>query len=569
MRRILAIVTLTSLLPVAAFARVYDTSNLPYSDAPQDRSTAIAVSVLTTEKIVQGNPDGTFRPDALLNRAEFLKIAMGLLPDTTPEVEFELTCFPDIFVNAWYAPYVCRAKALGIVEGNAEPEVPKDEWRFVPARTVQYVEALKIIQIVMGKPVPSIQGAWYERYLQNAKSLGTHLPEDPAPDMPLTRGDMARLVTRFLAQSDGELPALIAAEQGNIALPDREPEPEPEPDPEQPDLGSGSQTSSTGLLEEGTEEMELDQFDPDEDTTVRQSFLGLGETSPVLGGASVFSESQPLDVTSFVIRLNSVTSIDSLLVYDEDARLLGRAFLDTLQQGSYSEYRLPIKRGNLTIPKGTEFSFYVRAVIKSEDRGGQGGELVQVQRMGVEGNGAWNNKNQSAFSSETFPSFETAESLVIEVSNPESDRNFLIAGNHLRMGSFRFEGRNAEGANNAELALEELHFTLNATGGVTVSNVQIGADATDQYSNCTVSGNDITCTGIPVAIGTFEDRPRIVTVYGDISVPGGASSAAIQLSLNAAGSVQQSGAVRWTDGTNQFHWVPGEDPVANGTRFEF
>jgi hypothetical protein len=546
---------------------MYDTSNLPYSDAPQDRSTAIAVSVLTAEKIVQGNPDGTFRPDTLINRAEFLKIAMGLLPESTAEVEFGLDCFPDVFANAWYAPYVCRAKALGIVEGNAQPEVPKDEWRFAPARTVQYAEALKIVEIVMGLKIPSVQGEWYQPYLQNAKSIGVHLPEDPAPDLQLTRGDMARLVTRFLAQRDGELAMLTAAEQGNIALPEPEILPS-EPDPEQPDLGSGS-TSTGGLLEEGTEEMELEQFDTNEDTAVSQQFLALGETSPVLAGASVFIEAQPLDVTSIVIRLNEVTSIDSILVYDEDTRLLGRAFLDTLQQGSYSEFRLPLKRGVLTIPKSTDFSFYIRGVVKSEARGGVSGDIVQVQRIGVEGNGAWNNKNQSAFSTETFPTFQTAGAIITDISNPENARNFLIAGTHLRLGSFRFGGRGAEGADAEELVLNELHFQLTTSGGATVSNVQLGADATDSYSTCTVSGSEITCTDIPIAIGTFEDRPRIITVYGDISIPAGASSASIQLNLNDPGNTQSAGDVRWTDGTTEFHWVPGAAPVATGTRFEF
>ena len=146
MRRIFLLTFL--FLPLCASARNYAPVNLPYSDAPSDLSTAIAVSVLTDEGIVEGNPDGTFRPDALLNRAEFLKIAMGVLPEEDDD-EYSLSCFPDVFSTAWYAQYVCRAKALGIVEGNQILGVPPHEWLFAPERNVQYVEALKILHIVI------------------------------------------------------------------------------------------------------------------------------------------------------------------------------------------------------------------------------------------------------------------------------------------------------------------------------------------------------------------------------------------------------------------------------------
>ncbi len=571
MRRILLSLCI-ALLPAGALARNYDTSSLPYSDAPQDRATAIAVSVLTAEGIVQGNPDGTFRPDALLNRAEFLKIAMGLLPEDTAEVQYGLTCFPDVFATSWYAPYVCRAKALGIVEGNRNDAVPRDQWVFAPARNVQYVEALKILSVVLDIEIPVVQGEWYAPYVEAAKSLGVHLPENPVPDKLLTRGDMARLVTRFIAQRDGELSVLMAAEQGNVTF-DTE-----EVGDDTIETGTGDTASGDDLVDEGAsgglliddvEELTLDEFDPDENTVVHQQFLPLGEVSPVLAGASVFSESQPLDVTSVVIRVTDTDSVDSMIVYDQDTRLLGRAFLDILQQGSFAEFRLPLKRGKLTIPKGEDFSFYVRAVMKSSEKGGVSGEAVQVLRVGLEGNGAWNNKNQSVFSTDTFPVFQTAKAVITEISNPESDRNFLIAGRQLRMGSFRFAGRMAEGADTADLLVTELRFQLNLNGGVTVANVHIGSDGSEDRSSCDVVGSEVTCASLPASIGTFEDRPRILTLYGDISIPSSASSAALQLSLNEPGSVQTAGPIRWTDGTSTFHWVPGDVPVANGTRFEF
>ncbi|MDD3896885.1 MAG: S-layer homology domain-containing protein [Candidatus Peribacteraceae bacterium] len=548
------------LFPAVAAARTYDTSNLPYSDAPTERSTAIAISVLTQEGVVEGNPDGTFRPGAFLNRAEFLKIAMTLLPAAT-QPAYELTCFPDVFANEWYAPHVCRAKALGIVEGNQEEGIAPELWEFQPARTVQYVEALKILSVVFNLNPTATVGPWYQRYLNVADALGINLPENPAPGMYLTRGDMARLVVRFLAQSHGELAALSAAEKGNIPIDAGE---------EEQDQADTSNTAEVfPLLENTGAVLELDPLDPDSDTVVMQQFLPLGEVSPVLAGASIFSEAQPLDVTSVVVRIMDVQSIDSFLVYDENTRLLGRAYMDTVQQGAFIEYRLPLQRGKLTIPKEKEFSFYVRAVVKAIHAGGVSGDVVQVQRIGVEGNGAWNNKNQSAYSTDTFPVFQTAQSTITEISNPSGPRTILLAGNQMRIGAFRFAGHIAEGAQNPDLAVTELVIQADQIGGVTLDNVWLGADGTNERSACTLIGSQITCSDIPVIFGSFEDRPRILTLYADVRIPSGASKASLQLRLNEPGSVAEAGAVRWTDGSQSFHWVAGETPVVRSTVFEY
>ena len=105
------------LLPVSVFALSYDSSNLPYMDVPMDLPTKIAISTLTELEIVRGNPDGTYKPGVPMNRAEFMKIVMALLPPTN--VFVQTRCFPDIDENIWFAEPVCRAKSMGIVSGNA------------------------------------------------------------------------------------------------------------------------------------------------------------------------------------------------------------------------------------------------------------------------------------------------------------------------------------------------------------------------------------------------------------------------------------------------------------------
>jgi len=61
-------------------------------------------------------PDGTFRPDDTVTRAEFTKmldLAVGLKP--VPGA----TAFADVPPAAWYSPYVAAAVQAGIVQGTS------------------------------------------------------------------------------------------------------------------------------------------------------------------------------------------------------------------------------------------------------------------------------------------------------------------------------------------------------------------------------------------------------------------------------------------------------------------
>lgn len=66
---------------------------------------------------VSGYPDGTFRPDAPVTRAEALKIALGILSVTPDGVSF--SAFSDVDNSAWFAPYAAWAKAEGVYVGTS------------------------------------------------------------------------------------------------------------------------------------------------------------------------------------------------------------------------------------------------------------------------------------------------------------------------------------------------------------------------------------------------------------------------------------------------------------------
>lgn len=116
-------VSLTSVMPQAhAFEDVYDVT--PYSEA---------IAHLKSEGVIEGYDDGTFKPGRTLNRAEFLKIILESREGT--EIDGQ-NCFPDVS-DEWFAPYVCTAKEEGIIEGYPDGTFrPDQEINFVEASKI-------------------------------------------------------------------------------------------------------------------------------------------------------------------------------------------------------------------------------------------------------------------------------------------------------------------------------------------------------------------------------------------------------------------------------------------------
>lgn len=154
------------------------------------------IEVLEEQAIVQGYPDGTFRPNAQINRAEFLKILWkavegGVSPPRGTR------CFLDFTEEEWYWAYACAAKERGIVRGYPDGSFGGD-------RPINTVEALKMVIEAWGIPYGGVNGRpWYAPYQDVARGLGVMnlLPADPS--YLLTRGEMAAIVVAFLEPFDG------------------------------------------------------------------------------------------------------------------------------------------------------------------------------------------------------------------------------------------------------------------------------------------------------------------------------------------------------------------------------
>ncbi len=84
-----------------------------FSDVPADAWYAKAVNTLSSLGMLGGYPDGTYRPDAPITRAEFAAVALAFARESA-----SASCsYADVSTNAWYYTYVAQASTYGWIGG--------------------------------------------------------------------------------------------------------------------------------------------------------------------------------------------------------------------------------------------------------------------------------------------------------------------------------------------------------------------------------------------------------------------------------------------------------------------
>lgn len=527
-----------------------------YDDAPfDDHSVNVAVSALTRIGVIRGNDDGTFRPDRRLNRAEFMTIVMRLTSDNGT---VNTNCFPDIQTSDWFTEDVCRAKALGIVRGNARAGIEASMWRFEPTRDVQYEEAVKVLAKIYALPINGDEeGAdWYVPFIKAADDLGVSVDGLSAGDT-ITRGEMSRLTIAFVAESEGELDALREAEMDDDDRGSSSRMPSSRSSVSSSSSRRFSSMSSSWMSERGS-----GTFDPLTDDDVRSNFIVLGETSPILAAVKFFSNGEPVEVSQVSVNLGAdAESVSSILIYNSDGQLLGTAN----GGGSASTFTANIPSERFYLPYRADRAMYVRARTKSDAQGGQSGENIEVTSISLEGTGVWSNDDYTTTSSDDFPASQTAFGVITSVTSTGNATGVLTTGTERLLGQFHFNARAPESSKDVRLL--SLAFDIEQAGGITLSNVNVRTEGSSEESDCTVSSGVVTCSSIPASIGTV-DTERVIRIYGDVNVPGGAGNKSLRLTLNDPGTPSLAGDVTWTDGETTFTWLPFEQPVVRGTLFE-
>ena len=115
----------------------------PYSDVKADAWYNNAVCTLSNMGILDGYPDGTFRPDAPITRSEFTKVAISFF-DYAEGYYVYGGEFSDVTGAEWFASYLAAALDYGLIEG-----MPDGTFR--PLNNISRAEACTIVNRTLGR----------------------------------------------------------------------------------------------------------------------------------------------------------------------------------------------------------------------------------------------------------------------------------------------------------------------------------------------------------------------------------------------------------------------------------
>jgi hypothetical protein len=173
----------------------------PFPDTSLNDIQGKAAAELYRRGVIGGFPDGQFKGENPVNRAEaakFLLLACGKSTQADP-----IGTFRDVMKGQWYTPYVEAAAAQGVISGYPDGT-------FRPANRVNRAEFLKMITLACQLPTDLDHSrftdvaatAWFAPYAGAAQqyslfpnSLADNLLK---PANPMTRSEVAIAIYQYL-----------------------------------------------------------------------------------------------------------------------------------------------------------------------------------------------------------------------------------------------------------------------------------------------------------------------------------------------------------------------------------
>ncbi|MEL7564764.1 MAG: S-layer homology domain-containing protein [Dehalobacterium sp.] len=167
-----------SLCSVAFAATFSDTTDL-------DQDAQASIAKLNALNIINGYPDGTFKPGNNITRAEFAKIACiaGGMGASAEMLASSPSKFSDVAAGQWYTGYVNLANSQGWVKGFPDGT-------FRPNNQITYAEVITVLVRILGYN-DNLPGPWPVDYIAKAGQID--ITEDVSFDAnaPATRSDVA------------------------------------------------------------------------------------------------------------------------------------------------------------------------------------------------------------------------------------------------------------------------------------------------------------------------------------------------------------------------------------------
>lgn len=169
-----------------------------FRDVPAGYWAKLEIEQLATLGIISGYPDGTFRPEATITRAELATLLMRLRDQATVD---QTVSFNDVSAQHWAAKYIGQAVAQGVVSGYPDGS-------YKPGKAINRAEGVAMIarfaQLAKSRfaevPYQDVPGRyWAAQAILSAKEAGLLVyirGEDFQPSRALTRAETAYILSR-------------------------------------------------------------------------------------------------------------------------------------------------------------------------------------------------------------------------------------------------------------------------------------------------------------------------------------------------------------------------------------
>lgn len=175
---IIMLITTSALFPVVAAS---------FSDVSDTDYYASAASLLKEFGVLDGYPDGTFKPQNSITRAEMAAIVCRLIAKDEEATQLSgETGFLDVPADNWATGYINYASSTGIINGDGDGN-------FRPGDQVKFEEAIKMVVCALGygEDVEHDAEDWSLGYINLANEKGITKNLQGQKGIAATRGDIA------------------------------------------------------------------------------------------------------------------------------------------------------------------------------------------------------------------------------------------------------------------------------------------------------------------------------------------------------------------------------------------
>lgn len=183
-----------------------------FSDVPQNHKNAAAIQALKDANVITGYPDGAFRPNQQITRAETLALILRAA-NISYGTSSQQIPFTDVSPDSWYYQVIQKGTALGKLRGYPDrtfrPDNPITLPEAVSLTFAFYnISASRVaVESVIYAGLDA--NTWYSKAMQFAKNRNLIEPTPTGrinPTAAILRGDVAELIyrTRLMQQTGRE-----------------------------------------------------------------------------------------------------------------------------------------------------------------------------------------------------------------------------------------------------------------------------------------------------------------------------------------------------------------------------